>query len=187
MRRILFVIPVLLVPLLAWAAVPTWKVDAAKSTLGFSDTQTGTVFNGRFKSFAADIVFSPSDLPASHIDVTVDLASATTGDSQRDTALPGKDWFDVAKGPQAVFKSSAITSLGGSAYQVAGILTLRGIAQKVTLPFNLVLTGATAHATGKIELLRTTYGVGQGPWKSGDYVGLNVTVMVDITATSAAP
>ena len=59
----------------------------------------------------------------------------------------------------------------------------RGASQKVTLPFTLAVTGTQAEAKGDISLLRTAYGVGQGSWSSGDWVGLNVGVTFDLTAT----
>ncbi|MBW4034162.1 MAG: YceI family protein [Proteobacteria bacterium] len=171
-------------PLAAHAAgAPRWTVDAAKSSLDFTGTQTGTKFHGTFKTFTADIAFSPDDLADSHIDVTVDLASASTGDSQRDTALPGKDWFDVAKSPQAVFTSNRITKTGANTYQAIGTLQLRGVTKPLTLPFTVTIAGDTAHATASADLLRTAFGVGQGPWQSGQWVALNVDVTIDLTAT----
>ncbi len=170
-------------PLTALAHAPSWTLNRAESKLSFTDTQTGKTFKGQFKKFAAVIAFSPSDLAASHIKVTVDLASAVTGNLQRDSAMRDQDWFDIAKSPQAIFTSTQITRLGANTYQAAGTLTLRGIRKKVILPFTVAITGNTAHATGHLVLHRIAYGVGQGPWASGAYVGLNVTVTLDIIAT----
>ena len=52
----------------------------------------------------------------------------------------------------------------------------------MTLPFTLKIDGDTAHATGKANLVRTTWGVGQGSWASDQYVGFEVDVTVDLTA-----
>ena len=76
------------------ANAANWKLDSGKSKLGFSGTQTGTKFQGAFTRYNAAIEFDPDHLDTSHIAVSVDLASATTNDKQRDAALPGKDWFD---------------------------------------------------------------------------------------------
>jgi polyisoprenoid-binding protein YceI len=183
---ILILAAFLIAPCLSTASaadVASWKLDPAKSRLGFSGTQTGTKFEGKFMRYGADIVFDPDHLDAAHITVTVDLASATTGDTQRDTALPGKDWFDVAQFPQATFETAAIRKQGVNAYEAASNLTLRGVTKPLTLSFTLQTDGATAHAVGHVKLLRGTFGIGQGPWATGQWVALDADVDIDIVAT----
>jgi polyisoprenoid-binding protein YceI len=185
-RARIFLVSLLTTPAFATAsaadAVP-WKLDPGKSRLTFSGTQTGAPFHGTFTRYDATIDFDPDHLEASHIAVTVDLASATTGNTQRDTALPDKDWFNVVQFPQATFESNAIRSKGGNAYEAVGSITLRGVTKPMTLPFTLEINGASAHAKGHAELMRNTFGVGQGPWATGQWVALEVAVDVDITAT----
>jgi polyisoprenoid-binding protein YceI len=165
------------------ADVASWKLDPAKSQLGFFGTQTGTKFEGKFTRYSTVIVFDPNDLADSHITVTVDLASAVSGDTQRDTALPGIDWFNVAQFPQAKFETTAIHKEGANTYEAVGNLTLRGVTKPLTLPFTLEINGTTAHAQGHVDLVRTDFGVGQGPWASGQWVALDVGVNIDIVAT----
>ena len=165
------------------AAAAPWKLDAAKSQLSFSGTQTGAAFKGHFTRFSTQIDFDPDHPETSHINVVIDPASAVTGDAQRDGALPGKDWFDIAQFPQAQFATIAIRKTGANAYAATGTLTLRGVAKPVTLPFTLAITGTTAHAKGHLNLARTLFGVGQGTWSSGQWVALDVGVDVDIVAT----
>ena len=181
----LFLAAICLAPWLATAAAAdttSWKLDPTKSRLGFSGTQTGTKFEGSFTRYSAAIVFDPDHLDSSHITVSVDLASAATGDTQRDTALPGTDWFDIADFPQAKFDTTTIQSRGAGAYEAAGVLTLRGVSHPLVLPFTLEITGAVAHASGHVQLARTAFGVGQGPWATGQWVALDVGVDIDIIA-----
>ena len=165
------------------AAAAAWKLDAAKSQLGFSGTQTGVAFNGHFTRFSTQIDFDPDHPETSHIVVVIDPASAVTGDTQRDGALPGKDWFDIAQFPQATFVTTAISKTGANTYAATGTLTLRGVTQPIILPFTLDITGTTAHAKGHLNLVRTLFDVGQGAWSSGQWVALDVGVDVDIVAT----
>ena len=179
---------ILFAPWIATAAAAdtaNWKLDPTKSRLGFSGTQIGTKFEGQFTRYSAVIDFDPDHLDTSHITVTVDLASAATGDTQRDTALPGTDWFDMAEFPQAKFDSTAIQSRGPGAYEAAAVLTLRGVSHPLVLPFTLEITGDTAHAHGHVQLVRTAFGIGQGPWATGQWVALDVGVDIDIIATQA--
>jgi polyisoprenoid-binding protein YceI len=163
-------------------AVP-WKLDAGKSQLGFSGTQTGVPFKGRFTRFNAQIDFDPDHPETSHVSVVIDLASAATGDAQRDGALPGNDWFDIGQFPQAKFVSTAIRKTGAVSYAATGTLSLRGVTKPVVLPFTLAIAGTVAHAKGHLNLMRTSFGVGQGNWSSGQWVALDVGVDVDIVAT----
>jgi polyisoprenoid-binding protein YceI len=174
-------------PLLAPSAAnaAAWQVDPAKSTLGFSGTQTGSPFTGRFKTFTAKIDFDPAHPDQGHADIVIDLASATTDDPQRDTSLPQADWFNTAAFPKAHFVATHFNAKGGKTYEAAGTLTIRDITKPVTLPFTLTIDGPTAHAKGHVQLIRTDFGVGQGDWTSGQWVGLEVDVDVDLTATGS--
>ena len=165
------------------AEAATWTVDLGKSKLGFTGQQSGAPFSGRFKTLAAAIDFDPSKPEAGHVAATVDVASATTDDAQKDEAMPGSDWFDAANFAKATFEATGFTSKGPDSYETKGKLTLRGLTKDVTLPFTLTITGDQAHAVGKTKLVRTDFGVGQGSWSSGDTVALDVDVDLDLVAT----
>lgn len=162
-----------------------WVVDPAKSRLGFAGTQVGATFTGTFRRFSADIEFDPAAPAAAHVKVDVDTGSATTGDAQRDQSLPQPEWFDVKQFPHAIFEATGFRPLGGDRYETTGTLTIRNVKAPLTLPFTLTIAGATAHAAGGTQLVRTKFGVGQGDWSSGDMVGLDVKVEFDLVATKA--
>jgi polyisoprenoid-binding protein YceI len=171
-------------PLLATSAqAAEWKVDTGKSKLGFTGTQTGAPFDGHFTRWEAHIDFDPAHPEGGHATVSIDMASATTGDKQKDEALPQSDWFEVKSFPKAVFEASSFRAKGGNAYEAVGTLSIRDIKKDVTLPFTLDVTGSTAHAVGHLDLVRTDYGVGQGAWSSPQWVALQVGVTFDLTAT----
>ena len=164
------------------AAAADWAVDPAKSTLGFTASVSGANFDGKFKTWQAEISFDPANPAAGHAKVTIDMASSATGDRQRDAALPDSDWFAVKKNPQAVFEATSFTSKGGNQYEANGTLTIRGVAKPVTMPFTLDITGSDAHAKGKLDIVRTDYGVGQGEWSTAETVGLGVSITFDLAA-----
>jgi polyisoprenoid-binding protein YceI len=180
MKRIL--IAAVLVCMAGAAQASSWSVDKSQSTLGFTATQTGKPFTGSFKSFDAAIDFDPANPAAGHAVVTIDIASATTGDKQRDEAIPGSDWFDVKKFPQAKFEATGFKALGGNKYEAIGTLSIRDVKKDVRLPFTLDIAGNTATANGTLPLIRTDYGVGQGDWATGQWVGLDVDVTLHIVA-----
>ena len=164
-------------------AAGAWVVDPAHSHLGFSGTQLGAPFKGEFHTYDAVIAFDPAHPENAHVTVGIDMASARTGDTQRDTALPQADWFDTARFPKATFEATGFHPKGNGAWEAPGTLSIRGVRQEVVLPFTLSLDGATAHAKGRLELTRTSFGVGQGTWSSGQWVALEVGVDLDLIAT----
>jgi polyisoprenoid-binding protein YceI len=168
------------------AKAATWTIDTAKSRLGFTGSENGSAFTGSFGKFSGTIVFDPADPAAGHADVTIATASATTGDQQKDGALPDSDWFAVDKYPEAHFVATGFKATG-SGYEALGTLTIRGVAKPVILPFTLVLAGGTAKAEGTLPIIRTDFGVGQGAWSTAQYVALQVVVSFKILAEKTAP
>ena len=163
------------------ASVPHWTVDAG-SRLGFTGKMSGEAFNGAFRRWTAQIAFDPKNLAGSRAEVSIDVASAATGDADRDEALPTADWFAAARFPRASFVTRGIRDVGGGRYQAIGDLTIRGVSHTVMLPFTLVITGDTARMNGQLALNRGAFGIGQGKWATGDTVDTQVMVTIALTA-----
>jgi len=164
------------------ALAADWTVDAAKSHIAFSGTQTGDAFTGQFKSWSAKIAFDPANPAAGHAEVAIDIASAATGDKQRDEAMPQGEWFDAKKFPQAKYDAKSFRSLGGNQYEAVGSLTIKGVTKDVVVPFTLAVSGDSAHAQGKLKIDRTAFKVGEGPWSTGAYVGTEIALDIDLLA-----
>jgi polyisoprenoid-binding protein YceI len=163
------------------APAPHWTVDAG-SKLGFTGKMSGEAFNGVFHRWNAQIAFDPKNLAGSQAQVTIDVASAATGDADRDSAMPGPDWFASARFPRATFVTHTFKDLGGGHYQAIGDLSVRGVSHPVVLPFTLVIAGDTARMNGQLALNRSAFGVGQGKWAAGDTVDTQVMVTIALTA-----
>ena len=185
MRGILGVALLAMIAAPAHAAPPRWTLDSAHSKLIFSAQQGSETFNGGFNKFATEIVFDADDLEHSHIATTVDMASAFAGSAERDQALPGGGWFNVAGFPDAKFVTKTIRKTGAHEFIADAVLTIRGVSKDVQLPFTL--TAGTApgqmHAVGAVTILRNDYGVGQGEFASDSWIKFEVKVGIDILAT----
>jgi polyisoprenoid-binding protein YceI len=171
-----------LTPVLAMAAPATWVVDKAASRLTFTSTVSGQAFTGRFARWDAAIHFDPKDPAHSDVTATIDVTSAATGSGDRDAELPDQDWFWTSHFPRASYVAHGFQAAGPGRYVAVGVLTIRGVAKPLNLPFALAINGAAAHMTGAIALNRLAFGVGQGEWAATDTVPANVTVNVDLTA-----
>jgi polyisoprenoid-binding protein YceI len=184
MRRILAA-----AALLAFAATPAsaahWTVDAAKSRLGFSVNWSNEPFVAVFHSWKADIDFDPADLAHSHVTAVIDLASEASDSSDNDDGLKGAYGFAVDRFPTARFETAGFERLADGSYMADAKLTIRGVTQKLRLPFRLTFDGNRVRMTGKAVLDRTSFGVGQGEWAAPTPVAHAVTVTVEITATKS--
>lgn len=157
------------------AAAADYTVQPASSTLGFSNTFQGESFDGKFGRWTAAISYDAANLASSKFDVEVDLASVKTGDGDRDSALPGSDFFDVAKFPKAHFVTTGFRQSGGKVI-ADGTLTLHGIAKPVSLDvtFKPQGGGATLDVAGTVK--RLDFGVGTGDYADTSVIGGDVKV-----------
>ncbi len=161
-------------------ALSHYVLDPARSSLEFAFLQAGAQNKGRFRSFQVTCDFSPQNLAASHLEVTVEVNSLDTGDQERDDTLRSADFFAVSKFPQAHFTATQITRTAAG-YDAAGKLTLRGVTRDahVAFTFRTATENATqaGYMSGRTSLHRLDYGVGQGDWKATDQVGNEVGVV----------
>lgn len=77
----------------------------------------------------------------SQLDVTLQAASISSGDEQRDGHLRSGDFLDVENHPELTYRSTSIDHVGGDDYVVHGELTIRG----TTRPVDLSLTYLGTH------------------------------------------
>ncbi|MEQ8964795.1 MAG: YceI family protein [Azospirillaceae bacterium] len=169
----------------AAAAPAEWTVIHEDSRLGFEATQGGDTFEGRFADWRADIAFSPDDLAASAVTVEVAIDSFDANSRDRNSTAMNDQWFDAEEHPTAVFETRAFRHLDGDSYEAVADLTIKGVSRELVLPFTLQIDGDTARMDGSATILRTNWNVGTGDWASGDTVGLEVRVVVDLVAERA--
>lgn len=172
-RRLSVLALALALPLAANAA--DYKVGPG-STLGFSGKFQGQQFDGSFGKFDAAISYDPANLATAKFDVTVDVATAKTGDSDRDKALPTADFFDASKFPKAHYVTSGFTKDAKGNIVANGTLTLHGISKPVQLKvvFNPAAGGARLSVTGSLK--RLDFGVGSGDYKDTSTIADDVLV-----------
>jgi polyisoprenoid-binding protein YceI len=163
--------------------------DAANSTLEFTFMQAGAQNKGRFTRFPVVFDFAPDNLAASRLEVTVDMNSLDTGDQERDDNLRDTDLFAVKKFPQAHYSATQFTKTANG-YEAQGKLTLRGVTREVRVPFSFRTAtengAAVGYMSGKTSLRRLDFGVGQGDWKSTEWVGNDVGVSFTVRLTPGA-
>ncbi|WP_102784901.1 MULTISPECIES: YceI family protein [Thalassospira] len=165
------------------AIADTWTATPDDGDIEFTGKQLGASFEGEFESFNADIVFSPDDLAGSKVVVVIDIASADSGNPERDTQMLTADWFDVEQWPTARFETKSFREIGPNQYETVADLTIRDVTREVVLPFRLEIDGNDADAEGTVVIKRSDFGVGQGEWSDTSQIGDEVTIRIDLEAT----
>ena len=120
--------------LAATKAAQTYAIDKTHSEVTFQVRHLLTKVRGRFSEFSGSVLFDQEHPEKSSVSVTIDASSIDTGTQDRDTHLRSDDFFAVTTYPTLTFESSRVVNTGDDAYDVAGTLTIRGVAREVTLP-----------------------------------------------------
>lgn len=173
------------------AQVASWNLLPEASHLRFQFTQAGSDETGEFRNFQADFRFDPDKLAQSGFDVTVEMASVDTGDSERDQILKSEDLFAVDRWPEAHFKTLSITHEEGNHYMARAQLTIRDQTKEIPFPFTLEISDAGREGrpvfklAAEVPLKRLEYGVGKGDWAETTWISNEVLVKVDVQAAQS--
>ena len=158
------------------------QVVNEESKIEFSGVQNRkTEFTGHFKQFEVSADFNAEDLGASHINVTIDLASAESGSSKRDSKLKMGNWFDIDNTPRSYFKSSSIKAISEGLYQIDGQLEIKGITKPYSFKLQIRELVDLLKLSGNFTINRLDFDLGLGAWKNPDWVNHEADVEFDIT------
>ncbi len=169
------------------ATATHYTIDPAKSSLEFQFVQAGAQNKGKFTKFPVSVEAAPDGSAVSRLDVTVEMGTLDSGDKERDDTLRGADLFNVAKFTQAHFTATQITRTA-TGFDALGKLTLHGVTRDQHVPFTFRTANEQGHTVaylaGKTTVHRLDYGVGQGDWKSTEWVGNDVVVSYNVKLTA---
>jgi polyisoprenoid-binding protein YceI len=119
----------------AQAEVATYAMDPTHTFVTFEIGHFGTSTNrARFDKKEGNVVME--DGKSVKIDLTIDMASVSSGTAAFDKHLRSADIFNVEKFPTATFVADKATFSGEKITEVTGQLTLVGKTQPVTLKAN---------------------------------------------------
>jgi polyisoprenoid-binding protein YceI len=163
------------------------KLVLAQSEVSFVTKQMGVPVDGRFKKFDAQINLDPKKPEAGSVVFSIDTGSASLGVPESDAEMPKAIWFNVAKFPQASFKSTAIKGLGNGKFEVTGKLDIKGQSRDVTVPVQIPQSGANATASGSFVIKRLDFKIGEAEWTDTTVVANDVTVKFKLALTGLGP
>ena len=165
------------------AAEPAhYLLEPDKSVVAFETDFGGgaALITGRMPVLAADLTIDFTQVAASHVNVTLDVAHASTSNPLATEAMMGARVLDIAHFPQITFSSTSIRPAGEGA-AIAGNLTIRG----VTLAAQIYRQKGTAEGdrnalsillTGTVS--RSAFGASGFPDMVGDDVRLKILARI---------
>lgn len=171
----------------------TWVLDPAHSEVTFSLRHMMiSKVRGEFGLKSATIEAPANPLEAK-VTASVDAASISTGDQNRDNHLRSADFFDVETYPTIDFVSTGVRYEGGD-FLVDGDLTMHGVTKPVTFELEFGGFGTDpygnykAGATAKTVVNREDFGL---TWNAalesgGVLVGKDVTITLDLQGSVQA-
>jgi polyisoprenoid-binding protein YceI len=150
---------------------------------------------GDFDKVSGTVEFDDANPTVGKVSVTIDVASISTREPQRDAHLKSPEFFDAEKFPTITFVSTGVVKSGEDSYEVVGDLTIHGVTKTIDLdveeltpeikdPFGLLRRGASAKAT----ILRSDFGIHYNAILEAGGVAISdqVHITIDIEMTRQA-
>jgi len=174
----------------------TYKLDPTHTRLGFVARHAMvTKVRGQFNQFSGVLNIDVEDPSKSTAEVSIDVASVTTGNEDRDNHLRTNDFFDVPNYPTWTFKSTSAEKVGEDTYRITGDLTIKDTTKPISIDFEH--SGAAKDPwgntrigfEGRTTVNRKDWGIG---WNvaleaGGVLVGEKVTLELDVSAVKEQP
>jgi len=129
----------------------TYVLDPAHTRIGFVARHAMvTKVRGQFNEFEGSGVVDASDFTKSTVTVTIQAASIDTRNEQRDAHLRSNDFLAMEEYPLITFTSTGIEQTGPTGVELTGDLTVRGVTNTVTIPFEF--EGAATDPFGNLRV-----------------------------------
>ncbi|MBK7682812.1 MAG: YceI family protein [Bacteroidia bacterium] len=110
-----------------------WNVDPTHTTVKFAVTHLMvSEVEGNFKTYSGKVESPSTDFNNGTVEFAIDVNSINTESADRDKHLMGDEFFNAAKYPKIIFKSTSFKKVAGNKYELIGDLTIRNITKKVT-------------------------------------------------------
>jgi len=165
---------------------PCYSGGADGGRLEFTGAVEGNEFTGRFERFTVAYCMPPGAPGEGRIEVEVDLASAVSGNRDRDATLQGPEFFAVDEHPVSTWASTSIER-ASQGWRADGELVLKGIRADQAIEFTLTPDGEALRAEGRFVLAgdttvdRQRFEVGTGEFADPEFVRNKVVVEFEVT------
>ncbi len=169
---------------ITWAEAIEYDIVKDQSDVGFSYQFGANAVMGTFPKYTTDIVIDFDRPNNSHVNVTLNTATAKAGFVFATQALRSKRVLDTQTYPDIEFTSKSIRPQGNTVI-IDGLVTVRGITKPLTLIAQLSRAADTLpterenlrmHITGTLN--RHDFGASGFPNDVGDMLGIIIDVQI---------
>lgn len=184
MKKSLLAAALLSLPALnAQAVESSYEIEPTHTFPNFEINHLGfSTFRGRFEQTSGVVRYDPERKTLA-VEAVIKVDSVDTGVAKLDEHLRKDDFFDAAKYPEIVFKSTAASFEGDKPATVTGELTMHGVTRPVTLSVDAFackahpLAGVWAcGADLSTKIRRSDWGISKYVPAVGDEVTLKIEV-----------
>lgn len=140
-------------------------IDTGKSSVVATFRQENVPVDSPFTSFSGRIDYNATAPARSTATIEVQTASLDLGSAEYNHEASGRNWFDSAAYPKAVFVSTGIKPVDPTHFNATGNLTLKGKTVPVNVPVTLVRSGTALAFDGYFDISRSTFNIGDAQWK----------------------
>ncbi len=171
----------------------TYAIDPSHSSATFQVRHLGlSKVRGGFEMFSGNVEIA-DDPAKSSVQVSLDAASFTTGNQDRDGHVKGEDFLDVENHPALTYRSTGIRQ-DGDDWKIDGELTIKDVSRPVTLLAEFEGAGEDPWGNGRIaftastEIDRDEFGItwNQALEAGGVLVGKTVKIAIDVQAVAGS-
>ncbi len=136
----------------AFAAPVTYQLDPTHTDVLFTWNHNGYSFpTGRAAVGSGTLVFDEAKPQDAKLEVTLPLGDVETHVPKLNEVIKSEKLFDVAKYPEASFRSTSVKAAGKGHYKISGELTLHGVTKPVVL--DATLNKAGEHPSKKVPII----------------------------------
>lgn len=169
-----------------------WTLDVAHTRIGFVARHAMvSKVRGGFNEFDGSMHIDAANPAASSAQLTIQVASVDTRNTQRDEHLRTNEFFDAARFPRITFRSRSVTQLDDDHLEVIGDLTIKDVTKTIEIQWELTGIATDPYGSlrvgfeGSATLNRTDYGVNFNAAleAGGVLVSEMVTLELDVEAT----
>jgi polyisoprenoid-binding protein YceI len=134
----------------------TYELDQAHRRVGLvARHMMVSKVRGEFTEATATITVAEDPL-ASGVTATIQTASISTGQADRDGHLRGGDFLSVEEFPTMEFRSTGVKSHSGNEFVLSGELTIKGVTRPVDLEVEFEGAGRSPFGTDIFGFTATT-------------------------------
>ena len=113
-----------------------YQLDLTHTRIGFSARHAMvSKVRGQFDEFEGSAFLDAENPANSRVEIIIKAASIGTRNHDRDNHLRSNDFLAMQEHPKITFSSTSVRRVGDSTFEVTGDLTIRGVTNSITIPF----------------------------------------------------